>query len=220
MNAKRRQQGVLMFAILAALEQIDVQAAMGLLPDVTEYKVDPLKLENLIPNDEQFPATFQLADIFADGLADPDLLLVDRINSLMLESKTEIERYVSKYQAQYQENPPAFADEIAAAEELIPDPVEVKPEPVELAGFEKGLVKAADWSIDMNDKGQIDIDTGLLPSTEIDPRDSTYRSENETLQQALDVVAVVDQLASPIRTGIAENAYNNVTESVRDVRQQ
>jgi hypothetical protein len=220
MNAKRRQQGVLMFAILAALEQIDVQAAMGLLPDVTEYRVDPLKLEELIPTDERFSSTFALADLFDAGLADPDLLLVDRISSLMAESKSEIERYITEYHDLYQENPPAFADELTLAKELPPEPVGVKPEPVELAGFEKGLVKAADWSIDMNDKGQLEVDTGLLPKTEIDPRDSTYKSENETLQQALDVVAVVDQLASPIRTGVAENAYNNVTEELRDGRQQ
>lgn len=209
-----------MFAILAALEQINVEAATGNLTDLTEYNIEPFK--NLLPVDVDMPATFALADLFSEGLAEPNLVLVEKINSLLTESAQEIQRYITEYHDLYNEAPPAFPDEVQALEVVEPVMVEgqMRPE-FELPGLEKGLVKAMDWSIDMDDKGHFNVDSGgILPATEIDPRDSTYKSENETLQQALDVVAVVDQLASPIRTGIAEDAYNKTIEGVNDGRQQ
>jgi hypothetical protein len=218
----RERQGWTIMLLLAAMDAIDFKARAEKLPSFDGYAFSGEDLPTLLEPIADSHAGIVLEEFFTDTQP-ANLVLVDQVSSVIRELRDGLEQAIKEFEQEFGYLPEAASDEPVDVQSVLQDMISEGEKAVEqvvdIVNSAPDTMMSALPAVGMNEKDQVEVDTGtlnnLVPDTTIDPRDGTYESDNAALQAALDVVSVVDaQVPSEIRS-TATDTYNNLVDQVK-----
>lgn len=225
MKNLRKGDAVMAIAILTALKELNAQLANEKI-DPLGYKYEPIKLDPILDADsDTLTSEFVLPPLFDSSNTPDNLLLVDKIVTLLDRSEAAVTEVIERYVAEFGES------------ELIDSVIEVvKGSNEDFLDSEEGKLDQTETDVDpplVNtdvfmpveltpeaslEGGQAELLVSEdLPTVNIDPRgEGRFESSDPTLQTTLDVLDQLhDKIPEPI-VSKGTDTYNQLTGGLDD----